>query len=160
VPTAPQHQTLAWHAITSADLADLDRLMTAIEDHDELSDRHTVASLEQAFSAPDSDPARDSLLARDAAGNLVAYGWNHPSETGANPLLVHASGAVHPEHRGRGIGQQLIRWQFEAARRWYRDASAEGNPGLRIACYADEGHLDRRRLYARFGLRPFAGSRT
>jgi mycothiol synthase len=70
---------------------------------------------------PHVDLARDTVLV-EAGGNLAGYGdalWD-PASPG--PLV--GSGAVHPSHRGRGIGTAIARWT--------RDAAQErGAPGVR-----------------------------
>jgi mycothiol synthase len=70
---------------------------------------------------PHVDLVRDTVMV-EAGGNLAGYGdalWN-PASPG--PLV--GSGAVHPSHRGRGIGTAIARWTQEAAR-------ARGAPGVR-----------------------------
>ncbi|ROQ37376.1 ribosomal protein S18 acetylase RimI-like enzyme [Frondihabitans sp. PhB188] len=61
------------------------------------------------------DPERDTVVAEDADGRMVAYGFAVllPSQE----TLVRSSipGAVHPDRRGEGIGTALLRWQVARA---------------------------------------------
>jgi mycothiol synthase len=96
----------------------------------------TMGSVENArdeltwfWHLPHVDLARDTVLV-EAGGNLAGYGdalWD-PASPG--PLV--GSGAVHPSHRGRGIGTAIARWTQEAGRE-------RGAPGVRhFAVYVED----------------------
>lgn len=151
---------LDWGPVGRADLADLHALLTAIEDADQLTDRHSLDDLANGVDGPDvraaqdSGPAQGCLLGRDRLGRLVAYGWNHPFPADRDPRRVHVSGGVHPEHRRRGTGHALLAWQLDAARKWYARTRNDDSGPLQVIAYAEERCSDRRALYADLGLEP------
>ncbi len=150
----PDDQALCFNPITRGDIEDLDRLLTAIEQADEPSERHSLDELYETFDAIDSDPPHDSVLVRDASGALLAYGWNHRSNTDQDPRRVHAQGGVHPSWRRRDIGHRLLNWQLEESRGWYAKTWQEGFGPLRVINYVDEKQLGQRALYEELGLQP------
>jgi mycothiol synthase len=145
---------LEWQPLSRSDLGDLHHLLSAIEEGDELDDRHTLEDLAHTFDAPDADPARHCRLGRDGDGTLVAYGWNHPLRGDQDPRRVHLSGGVHPAHRGRGAGHALLAWQLEAASQWDLRTRTDDCGALQLIAYAEERCTDRRRLYEDLGLHP------
>lgn len=148
------HADLRWAPITHHDLGDLSALLTAIDENDRPGERHSLAQLYESFEAADADPARDSLLARDPSGILVAYGWNHPNRGDTSSRRVDLHGGVHPRHRGRGAGHALLRWQLEESRQWYRRTYEPEHGPLQVVAYVDEGLEDQRNLFEKLGLQP------
>jgi mycothiol synthase len=94
------------------------------------------------------DPARDSRLVFTADGALAAAGIVSPPTPGTS--RVHADGGVHPHSRGRGIGRELLAWQFRRAAeiRAAQDPATVWTVGTG-AGVADESAA---RLFGRFGL--------
>ncbi|MFI5938460.1 GNAT family N-acetyltransferase [Actinoplanes sp. NPDC051494] len=58
------------------------------------------------LARPGMDPATDSRLAFDDTGELAAWAW----------VDRRSEAAVHPAHRGRGLGGELLRWIETRAR--------------------------------------------
>jgi mycothiol synthase len=145
---------LVWAPLCRADLDELDALLTTIEDADELGDRHTVTDLYRTFEASEVNAAEHCLVGRHRSGELVAYGWNHPFADDTDPRRVHVSGGVHPDHRRRGAGHELLRWQLDAARRWHARTRTEQCGPLRAIAYVEEDRIEQRALYEDLGLRP------
>lgn len=109
---APQHPDVAqWRAPTDADIDGIHAVAAAADavDHPTwITPREDIAD---TFDLEHIDHSRDSLVALDADGTIIAYGSAvlHPSRGGE--LMVYLEGAVHPQHRRRGIGATLLRWQ-------------------------------------------------
>jgi len=149
----PGHSTLHWQTLRRSDLGELDVLLTLIEDFDQLAERHSKRDLDRTFDA-ERDPGRHCRVGRSSDGTLVAYGWNHPFPDDTGQRRVHLSGGVHPDHRRRGAGHQLLRRQLEAAESWHQSRRTESWGPLVTVTYTDEHRGDRRRLYEELGLRP------
>ena len=71
----------------------------------------TREDLADDFGASHVDLARDSIVALDADGTVIAHGLvllGPGQETRVQSYLL---GTVRPAFRGRGIGRELLRWQ-------------------------------------------------
>jgi mycothiol synthase len=76
-----------------------------------LCDRHdiggvdmTLASFESEWAMPRFDPTQDAWAMYSAAGELIAYAHI----TRRPKAAPEVAGWVHPEHRGTGLGSQLV----------------------------------------------------
>jgi GNAT superfamily N-acetyltransferase len=102
-------------------------------------------AVEQAFAEIAADP-NNVLVVGDAAGEVVATlqltfiaGL---SRNGMRRALVEAV-RVRSDHRGRGLGEALLRWAIERAR--------ERGCGL-VQLTTDKRRVDAQRFYARLGF--------
>jgi hypothetical protein len=112
------------------------------------------------FDLAHIDHSRDTVLALDAEGTVIAFGSSflHPSREGA--LNVHLSGAVLPMLWRRGIGSAVFGWQSRAASSSWRGRRAAvalpGVPGedwsAQLRVYAEESNLGNQRLAESAGL--------
>lgn len=147
----PQHPEIAvWRGAEPADIDAIHALHIAAGriDHptyvvprDEIADRFALAHI---------DPARDMLLAVGADGTLRAAvgAFLHPSrEEKAKVSLI---GAVHPDHRRRGIGSAALRWSYDRALQQLAtiDRDIPGECGV----YAAERTADTAVIAERLGL--------
>jgi GNAT superfamily N-acetyltransferase len=60
--------------------------------------------IRQRWDSPGFDLGRDAWLVTAATGAVVGYA----QATAEDPAIVESWGAVHPAHRGRGIGSVLL----------------------------------------------------
>jgi len=144
---------LAWRPAVADDAPALLTLKNAIAEADQEPFRETIAEVEELFTAPWRDVATDSLVGVDADGTLRAYAFVDTAPGDVTTVRTFLWGGVHPTHRGRGIGRELLAW--EAARgRQLLAASGKEIPG-RIALYGeDTDPPSKQRLYARLGFAP------
>jgi mycothiol synthase len=94
---------------TLADASAVHRLVAACE-----RDLHGRADTDPGavvadLTLPGLDPALDTLLVHDPAGELAGWAWVNRGR--------RCEVDVHPGHRGRGLGGALIGWAEERARR-------------------------------------------
>ena len=82
--------------IAAGELVDVGKVEIVLED------------VEGDWARPSYEPARDGVLVLDSAGDAVAV-----AEVSKGS---RADVAVHPAHRGRGIGSALLAWTFAQAR--------------------------------------------
>jgi mycothiol synthase len=76
---------------------------------------HIIAPVEWEHRLSDSDYANsNSIVASDAMGKITAAGWISYQEE-AYEVQAFLDGRVHPNYRGRGIGDSLLSWLEEQA---------------------------------------------
>lgn len=100
--------------LTPGDAEDWAALCTAIDDADGDDAYLSAQDLREEFDDPDWDAARGSIAIYDGAamagfGTLITRGTADPVHD------IRYLGGVHPSHRGRGLGGQLLTWAEQAA---------------------------------------------
>lgn len=153
----PPHPAVAqWRAPTEADIDGIHAVAAAADavDHPNwLTAREEIAD---TFDLPHIDHARDTRVAVDAEGTIIAFGsaFLHPARVGA--LAVNLGGAVHPSWRRQGIGTALLAWQRARGLEQLAEAAAEvtGEWTADLKTYAEEGNLDARAVAERAGFAP------
>lgn len=106
---------------TAADLPAIVRLL-ADEQRATIGDvEYTEVDLRADWDRPGFEPSRDAVVAvaPDGALSGYAYYWDRPGDRG------YCFAAVHPEHRGGGIGTALVDWTEDRARRSGRPVRLE-----------------------------------
>ena len=122
----PSHPDVAvWRAPTEADIDAIRAVAVAADTVDHPTWTTPREEIADTFDLPHIDHARDSLVALDASGTIIAFGSSflHPARAGA--LTAHLGGAVHPQWRRRGIGTVLLRWQRARGLEQLAQAAAE-----------------------------------
>lgn len=112
---------------------------------------YTLEELRQDLDADYVDLADDTRVAvRD--GELVGWAWvdNPPAEGRLDRAVVF--GTVDPDHRGRGVGRQLLGWGVERSTERLRQHVHDLARVIRT--YAYDWQESNRRLYGRFGFAP------
>lgn len=148
---APQHPEIAqWRGATADDIDALHALFAAAGRVDHPTYTIPREEIADTFTLAHIDHARDTILAFDADGMLVAAcsALLHPSRDIA--AKVHFDGTVRPERRRRGIGTVALRWAYDRALQQLAsiDAPIEGQ----IALYTEERNTDAAALAERLGL--------
>jgi mycothiol synthase len=126
-----------WSSLTATDTAEWSELVTAIEEQDATGELYSAADLAEELALPDVDPARDTLAVRDEpTGALVAFGQLFFRDALIDgQVAAHSCGGVHPRHRGRGIGTELMR-RLEARA---VEGGAERHPSTATSLRCDVG---------------------
>jgi ribosomal protein S18 acetylase RimI-like enzyme len=143
--------TYALRPATPSDLGTIHELQRRIEIADQIPIASPRAEFDEWLDEPHFDLAADARVVH-RANEVVAWGriWHQPS--GEREERAYVFGAVHPEHRGRGVGSELMRWQIGRA--------SEVLPGSNVGlpCFIRAQVYDFQhsaiRLFQRHGLSP------
>ena len=127
---------LAWRPLTPADVADLTRLLSRVEEADGEPFRTSQEEVAEKFDGDWKDAARDTLGGVDDAGVLRVWAQVTQPPGDTNVVRTFLEGGVDPQWRGRGIGRAVLAWQQDRARQMLA-ASGKDVPG-RIGAYASE----------------------
>lgn len=157
-PNAPAG--LVWRPATGDDIDGMHAVAAAADAVDHPTWLTPRGEIADTFDLPFIDHGRDTLLALDEDGTVVAFGSAclHPAREGT--LVVNLGGAVHPRRRRGGIGGALVGWQLGRALQALADA-ASGLPAspevawtAEIKAYAEEGNTDQAAVLRRAGFTP------
>lgn len=164
IPAAePAHPDVAlWRTATPDDIDAIHAVHAASDavDHPTwITPREDVAD---TFDLPHIDHSRDTILALDAEGAVIAFGsaFLHPARAGE--LTVHLGGSVRPDHRRRGIGSQVLAWQVARGLAQLAEVAPtlgpvpEGSPTdawtADLKVYGEESQPDQQAIAERAGL--------
>ena len=156
-PPSPQHPEIArWRPATRDDIDAVHAVAVAADAVDHPTWTTPRSEIADDFELAHLDPARDTLLAEAADGTVVGYAGAmlHPSRENGE-LTVYLSGAVHPDHRRRGIGTQLMAWANGRGREHLAETAAaeDGLTAAELKVYAEEPNTDQQKLAERLGFR-------
>jgi mycothiol synthase len=127
-----------WRAITAEDGAEWARLLLAVEESYGTEDIVGAEDLVEDLRDPYVDPERGTIAAF-SQGNMIAYTGLRASPSVTSRHEMDLYGAVHPSHRGRGLGTRLLAWAEQAALPLHQ-ARYPGHPlALSASCPAGEG---------------------
>lgn len=150
-PALPEHPDVAvWRPSVVADIDELLAFAADVARSDHPNWVETRDEVVEAFELSHIDPHRDTLVAVDAGGRILASG-SVVCPAGQESLVRSiVLGAVRPDSRGRGIGRRLLEWQLARAVEQLA-ASEKTLPGW-IMAYAEERAPDASALLEDFGL--------
>jgi mycothiol synthase len=100
-----------WRPATLGDLGALHALAGRIAESDHPLHVTSLASMRQVLEMPGIDLERDSLVAEEPGGDLVAWGVSAVWPVRESVVRVSVDGGVDPGRRGRGLGRELVEWQ-------------------------------------------------
>lgn len=152
VVAVPVTAGLTWRP---ASVLDIDAVTELMQDAGRIDHPHylqTRDETEEDLTASYVDLERDTIVAVDATGRVLAYGTAQLGPSQDIRLRTILFGAVHPEFRGRGIGRQLAAWLDQRAQQQL--ASSEARlPGW-IMTYHEDTELAAIGLFERRGFTP------
>lgn len=138
-----------WGPLEPGDRADAEAMLTHAEVHDRTGPRILHGWRHQL--GPPTDHPSYTRSARTVDGTMVALGWLSTRPDDDPPRRIFLAGAVHPGHRGRGLGHALLEWQLDVARGWQRET---GGAAMAVMASAPPSQDDARRLLAGAGFEP------
>lgn len=129
---------LEWSFMNFEDLEEVAELRAAIEYFDDPVQTVSYADFVSAWKRPGAHPHHHAIVGRERSGTVVAYGWNHPSQsTEMNPAVWFEVG-VHPAWRHQGIRHRLTTWLIARAEQWWKHIRTEESGPLWIGTTVDE----------------------
>jgi GNAT superfamily N-acetyltransferase len=143
--------TLRWAPPTRDDDATWAGLLSAIETVDERGETYELADLQDEWASVWAHPETDAVFVWEGR-ELVAFGWLKTQVGSTKVHRIACWGGVHPSHRARGIGRELLHWQLQRA----SDVAATLEPALdtQIALDAGDHQRDLLALATRAGFAP------
>lgn len=140
---------VTFRRIAENDIESLAQLVGVIEAADEGLIRLTAEILAELETVV-AESGQAGWLAQIESGQVVGY--NYTELVRGAELHFWLRGAVHPAWRGQGIGYQLIGHSWaDMQQQW----PLTGDETAWVNAWAYEHDRQRRRLLARFGLRPY-----
>ncbi|MDQ4037327.1 MAG: GNAT family N-acetyltransferase, partial [Actinomycetota bacterium] len=114
VSDTPPSVELNWRPMRRDDVAALTRLMAAAEAVDQTEERSDEDDVVEHFMSGLVDLDADTRLVWDGEvliGYAEVFGQRQVREVHS----IWLGGTVHPDHRRRGLGRQLLKWQLARA---------------------------------------------
>jgi mycothiol synthase len=145
---------LLWRPPTPDDTEAWAGLIAAMDAVDRLNELYSPDELAEELTTPGVDPSADGRLGYAADGELVAFGMvtgRPPGDT----LTLHRLqlwGGVHPEHRGNGIGRNLLAWMIEHGEAKHRADHPEVDGVLEVRC--DDSETAKEAMVRKAGFTP------
>ncbi|OIH99430.1 hypothetical protein BIU97_05350 [Curtobacterium sp. MCBA15_009] len=156
--TAPAHLELpspvgglTFRPATLDDLPAMHAVAVAAAAVDDPHARPSTADLHRSLSTEGLDVARDTVVGADADGHVQAYGIVVDVPSRVTAARVVLDGAVHPDHRDRGVGRRLLAWQSGRARQRLATLDVDLPAALDVGGRRGSSVL---RLAARAGFEP------
>lgn len=143
---------LTWAPFTLEALPEVAAFYAVVEEHDANPERTSLAELVDYVDSPRSVPEEDALLGRNRDGQIIATAWAGCNQPLTEVRSMFLGGAVHPDHRGRGLGRAVLAWELAHGRCWDAATRERGIGPLRLRLMAPTGHADARHLAERVGL--------
>ncbi|MCP4308069.1 MAG: GNAT family N-acetyltransferase [bacterium] len=150
-PTTPAGLEVSWAPATPADAAALSELFNSIGDHDETPERLSADSMKHELESYFTPADERTVVARNAAGAVVAYGTVFHRPTEAKEHRVYLNVYVHPESRDQGLDESITDWAVATATDVLRTEEADRRY---IAAWFYKKQEDTARRYAVRGFEP------
>ena len=101
--------TYTWRSLEVADLQRWSAFTKIVSDADGTDEAYSAEDLAEELDDTAIEPRQDTIAVEDQHGTLVAVGQvMTPMLRADGTARADFAGFVHPEHRGRGIGAELL----------------------------------------------------
>lgn len=130
--------SVSWRPLDAETVADWAELVNTLAKADGTEEYYQAEDLFEELTAVGFDPAQDSVAAWHD-GRLVGFGklWIAGNRDRDGRAATRIEGGVHPDHRGRGLGRQIM----DRMERRARQLAAERYPGAEV-WFGVNGGLD------------------
>ena len=134
------------------DIPSIHQMLACVVAADRATFLDTIEDMCNQFIDPWSDPEKDYLLALTTDGQVAATGRVYVNPVPQRERNALLGGEVHPEHRGRGLGDTILTWMEARARQRLLEFPADLPSSLRTSCR--DYLADRIRLFEQHGFSP------
>ena len=141
-----------WRALSVDDAQVITELCERISVRDHPTWSESLDEMHEQLTHSWVDPSRDGVVAVDADGTAVGWGLVVAPPDPESLVRVILFGGVAVEHRGRGIGRELLTWQHERARQLL--AASDAALPAWVLSYAADLAPEHGRLLQRLGFEP------
>jgi len=141
-----------WRPHRREDAPALYQMLLAADRADDRQSNMTLEDMQRQFDDPWSNPETDSLLAFTASGQVAAMGRVFVNPKPEAEYRAHLWGQVHPEHRGRGLGEAVLTWTEARGRQRLEEVPTDLPSLLRTNC--QDNVRDSIALFEQHGFRP------
>jgi mycothiol synthase len=136
VPTVPRlPDGLVSRPLTPDDVDAVAALLQAAEKADDTGENYEADDLTEWWVNEFVDLGSDGLAVDTPDGDVVGYATAIAPPTFRDAFGVYLEGRVHPEHRRRGIGRALLRWQLERGAEIHAERHPEAPGRLSAAVF-------------------------
>ncbi|MEN6409227.1 MAG: GNAT family N-acetyltransferase [Anaerolineaceae bacterium] len=139
-----------WRPARREDAPAIYRLYEASDREDRTHFAESLESVYNDFDKPNTYLERDTVEAISETGELTAIGWIFINPIAESQRRAFLWGTVHPQHRRRGLGTAMIRWEVDAGTRRLNDFDDGVEHAL--CCISPQHTTDRIHLFEREGL--------
>jgi mycothiol synthase len=142
-----------WRALERADTPRWAEFTEIVSDADDLDEAYSADDLAEELDDPELDPRLDTIAVEDDDGTLVAVGqMMAPRLRPDGTVRADFAGYVHPQHRGLGVGAELL----DRLQRRAIELAAQRHPGaaVRRQTHVGAGVTGARQLLEAQGYRP------
>jgi len=134
------------------DLPAVHQMLVRAAEADRAGHVDSLEDLTNEFVDTWSDPEKDFLLALTTESQVAALGRVYVNPEARREHHANLWGGVHPEHRGRGLGEAILTWMEASARQRLLEFPADLPRTLRAGCY--DYLTDRVKLFEQHGFSP------
>lgn len=127
-----------WRPMRRADAAALADLLAAAERVDQADENYDEADVAEEYLNDPVDLDADTRLVWQGT-DLIGYSSVFGQRRVRGTHSVWLSGTVHPEHRRRGLGRRLLRWQLDRAGQLHAERHPAASANL--MCNASEANF-------------------
>jgi mycothiol synthase len=149
-PYDPGVPDLRTRPATRDDAEAINSLMAAAEEVDRTGEHYKVEDVIEELDNPMIELARDWVVI-EQDGRIVAHAQLTPRAPHAGSLKVEIGGTVHPDHRGHGLGSQLVPAMIDRAHEYVRERGDLRAVVVAMAPSQDTRLAD---IFARHGMHP------
>lgn len=140
LPALPEGYTA--RPLRPEDVTPVAALLAAAEKVDSTGEHVDAELLTEWWVNELVDLSRDGVAACDGDGVVVGYATVFAPPTFRDAYGVHLEGRVHPDHRGRGLGRELLAWQLARGSEVHAERHPEANARLTVTAHTTMPSLE------------------